>query len=161
MALQRCAGRLHAHTGKLYLFAAGAKLSEGVSLARTDAITRQMIDIAHSVEGIDSVPAYVGLNALQVVNTPNITNSYVILKPFGERHRNAAQINAELNRRFGAIKDGFAYALMPPPIQGLGNGSGYSLYLEDRAGLGYGGAPKRARRIPGCSCENARHGLSG
>ena len=26
----------------------------------------------------------------------------------------------------------------PPPIQGLGNGSGYSLYLKDRAGLGYG-----------------------
>ncbi|KND59916.1 RND efflux system, inner membrane transporter CmeB [Candidatus Burkholderia verschuerenii] len=122
---------------KLYLFA-GAKLPEGASLARTDAVTRQMIDIAHSVEGIDSVPAYAGLNALQVVNTPNITNSYVILKPFGERHRSAAQINAELNQRFGAIKDGFAYALMPPPIQGLGNGSGYSLYLEDRAGLGYG-----------------------
>jgi multidrug efflux pump len=26
---------------------------------------------------------------------------------------------------------------MPPPIQGLGNGSGYSLFLQDRAGLGY------------------------
>ncbi|WP_321794896.1 multidrug efflux RND transporter permease subunit [Caballeronia sp. J97] len=122
---------------KLYLFA-GAKLPEGASLARTDSVTRQMIDIAHSVEGVDSVPAYAGLNALQVVNTPNITNSYVILKPFGERHRSAAQINAELNQRFGAIKDGVAYALMPPPIQGLGNGSGYSLYLEDRAGLGFG-----------------------
>ncbi|KNH07075.1 RND efflux system, inner membrane transporter CmeB [Candidatus Burkholderia brachyanthoides] len=122
---------------KLYLFA-GAKLPEGASLARTDAVTRQMTDIAHSVEGIDSVPAYSGLNALQVVNTPNITNSYVILKPFGERHRSAAQINAELNHRFASVKDGYAYALMPPPIQGLGNGSGYSLYLEDRAALGYG-----------------------
>jgi multidrug efflux pump len=27
---------------------------------------------------------------------------------------------------------------MPPPIQGLGNGSGYSLFIEDRANLGYG-----------------------
>lgn len=27
---------------------------------------------------------------------------------------------------------------MPPPILGLGQGSGYSLYIQDRAGLGYG-----------------------
>ena len=27
---------------------------------------------------------------------------------------------------------------MPPPILGLGNGSGYSLFVEDRADLGYG-----------------------
>jgi len=46
--------------------------------------------------------------------------------------------NSELNAKFANIKDGYSYALMPPPIQGLGNGSGYSLYLEDRAGLGYG-----------------------
>jgi multidrug efflux pump len=122
---------------KLYLFA-GAKLPEGASLARTDAVTRQMVEIAHQVDGVSMVPAYAGLNALQGVNTPNITNSYIILKPFSERTRSAAQISAELNARFAGIKDGFAYALLPPPIQGLGNGSGYSLYLEDRAGLGYG-----------------------
>ncbi|WP_133647808.1 efflux RND transporter permease subunit [Paraburkholderia flava] len=122
---------------KLYLFA-GAKLPEGASLTRTDAVTRQMVQIARGVDGVSVVPAYAGLNALQVVNTPNITNSYIILKPFDERHRSAAQINAELNARFAQITDGFAFALMPPPIQGLGNGSGYSLYLEDRAGLGYG-----------------------
>lgn len=27
--------------------------------------------------------------------------------------------------------------MLPPPIQGLGNGSGYSLFLTDRGGLGY------------------------
>jgi len=122
---------------KLYLFA-GAKLPEGASLARTDAVTRQMVELAHSVEGVDTVPAYPGLNALQGVNTPNLTASYIILKPFDQRHQNAAAINAELNVKFAGIKDGYAYALLPPPIQGLGNGSGYSLYLEDRGGLGYG-----------------------
>ncbi|MDH0746048.1 efflux RND transporter permease subunit [Pseudomonas sp. GD03842] len=122
---------------KLYLFA-GAKLPEGASLSRTDAVTRQLGEIAHHVEGVDIVPAYAGFNALQSVNTPNVTASYIILKPFSERTRSAAEINAELNTRFAAIKDGFAYALLPPPIQGLGNGSGYSLYLKDRGGLGYG-----------------------
>ena len=122
---------------KLYLFA-GAKLPPGAALARTDVVTQQMVQIAHTVDGVDVVPAYAGFNALQFVNTPNLQASYVILKPFDQRRRTAAQINAELNAKFASIKDGFAYALLPPPIQGLGNGSGYSLYLEDRAGLGYG-----------------------
>jgi multidrug efflux pump len=122
---------------KLYLFA-GAKLPEGASLSRADAVTRQLIDIALKVDGVETVSAYPGLNALQQTNTPNLTAAYVILKPFGQRSRGAAEINAELNAKFSAIQDGYAFALLPPPIQGLGNGSGYSLYLEDRAGLGYG-----------------------
>jgi multidrug efflux pump len=122
---------------KLYLFA-GAKLPEGASLARTEAVSNRISEIAKGVEGVDVTDGYAGLNALQWVNTPNLAASYVILKPFGERHRTAAQINADLSARLANIKDGFAYALMPPPIQGLGTGSGYSLYLEDRAGLGYG-----------------------
>jgi multidrug efflux pump len=122
---------------KLYLFG-GAKLPEGASLSRTNAVTAQLGDIARSVEGVDVVAAYSGFNALQWSNTPNLTAAYIILKPFDKRSRSAAEINAELNAKFAAVQDGYAYALLPPPIQGLGNGSGYSLYLEDRAGLGYG-----------------------
>jgi multidrug efflux pump len=122
---------------KLYLFC-GAKLPEGASHARTGTVTRRMIQVAHSVDGVDMVAALSGFSALQQVNTPNLTAAYVILKPFDERRHSAAEINAELNARFANIQGGFTYALMPPPIQGLGNGSGYSLYLEDRAGLGYG-----------------------
>ena len=122
---------------KLYLFA-GAKLPEGASLSRTSAVMEELTNLALGTDGVEMVPAFAGLNALQFVNTPNMTTAYIILKPFDKRHRTAAQINADLNGRFAGIKGGFAYALMPPPIQGLGNGSGYSLYLEDRAGLGYG-----------------------
>jgi multidrug efflux pump len=122
---------------KLYLFA-GSKLPEGASLSRTDDISRKMVEIAKQTEGVEVVNAYSGLNALQSVNTPNFTTSYIVLKPFNERNRSATEINVDLNSKFSEIKSGFTYALLPPPIQGLGNGSGYSLYLEDRAGLGYG-----------------------
>ena len=121
---------------KLYLFA-GAKLPEGASLNRTDALTRQMVETAKSVDGVDMVAAFAGFNALQSTTTPNLSSSYIMLKPFGERTRSAEAINAELGAKFAQIEGGFAYALMPPPIQGLGNGSGYSLFLQDRAGLGY------------------------
>ncbi|WP_337261391.1 MULTISPECIES: efflux RND transporter permease subunit [unclassified Serratia (in: enterobacteria)] len=121
---------------KLYLFS-GAQLPAGASLNRTDAIEAQMAEIARGVEGVERVASLIGLNALQFVTTPNFFSSYIILKPFDQRTRSAAEINAELSQKLSTIKDGFAYSLMPPPIQGLGNGSGYSLYLEDRGNLGY------------------------
>ena len=121
---------------KLYLFA-GAKLPEGASLRRTDEVTQELMRRALSVDGVESVPAFAGLNALQGTNTPNLTSAYVILKPFADRKRSATEINAELNGKLAGMEGGFGYALMPPPIQGLGNGSGYSLFLEDRGGLGY------------------------
>ncbi|HEK0910372.1 TPA: efflux RND transporter permease subunit [Pseudomonas putida] len=131
---------------KLYLFA-GATLPPGASLARSDAVARQMSAIASSIEGVAYANSYVGSNALQNTTTPNLVTSYVLLKPFSERTRSAADINAELNRKFAAIKDGSAYALLPPPIQGLGNGSGYSLFLTDRGGLGYAALQKALERF--------------
>jgi multidrug efflux pump len=78
------------------------------------------------------------LNPLQFTNTPNSGVVFFPLKPFSEREATAKEINDEINQRIGRIQEGFAFALMPPPIQGLGNGSGYSLFIEDRANLGYG-----------------------
>ena len=122
---------------KLYLFA-GAKLPEGASLARTDAVLKQMVHAAHEVEGVDMLPAISGYNALQVTNTPNLATSYIRLAGFEERHKSAQQIVGEINQKYSQIPGAITFALLPPPIQGLGNGSGYSLYIEDRAGLGYG-----------------------
>ena len=122
---------------ELYLFG-GAKLPEGASLARTDDVLRQMIKAAHEVDGVDNLPAMSGYNALQTANTPNLATSYIRLKDFKDRHETAQQILVQLNQKYSHIPGAIAYALMPPPIQGLGNGSGYSLYIEDRGGLGYG-----------------------
>ncbi|WP_213804205.1 multidrug efflux RND transporter permease subunit [Granulicella sp. dw_53] len=122
---------------QLYLFG-GAKLPEGASLARTDATLREMVRTAHEVDGVLMLPAISGYNALQTANTPNLATSYIRLKGFNERHKSAQQIVAEINEKYSHIHGAITFALMPPPIQGLGNGSGYSLYIEDRAGLGYG-----------------------
>ena len=121
---------------KLYLFA-GAKLPEGASLRRTEEVTQELTRRALEVEGVKTVSAFAGLNALQGTTTPNLTSAYVLLQGFGDRTRSAGDISAELNAKLQGIEGGYAYALMPPPIEGLGNGSGYSLFLIDRGGLGY------------------------
>ena len=116
----------------------GTKLPEGASLSRTDAVLRRISEAALEVEGVDSTVSFPGLNALQFTNTPNTGVSFIVLKPFSERHRSAAEINAEINQKIAGIKEGFAFSFLPPAVFGLGSGSGYSLYVEDRAGLGYG-----------------------
>jgi multidrug efflux pump subunit AcrB len=119
---------------KLYLIG-GVKMPEGSSLARTDAVIRKMSEIGMNTEGVDYAVAFPGLNALQFTNTPNTGTVFFGLKPFDQRKHSAAEINAEINAKIAQIQQGFGFSILPPPILGLGQGSGYSLYIQDRGGL--------------------------
>ena len=122
---------------KLYLIA-GVKMPEGASIERTDAALKKIAAAAISIEGVEHEVAFPGLNPLQFTNTPNSGVVFFPLKPFGQRHNSAKEINDQLNAKIAGIQEGFAFSLLPPPILGLGNGSGYSLFVQDRANLGYG-----------------------
>ncbi len=122
---------------KMYLIA-GVKLPEGASLERTDALLQKVTDIAMNTEGVAHSVAFPGLNALQFTNTSNTGVAFFPLEPFDQRSRSAAEINAEINQKIAGLKEGITFSFMPPPILGLGNGSGYQLFIEDRGNLGYG-----------------------
>ena len=122
---------------KLYLIG-GVRLPEGASLDRTEAVVRRVTDLALSTEGISHAVGFPGLNTLQFTNTPNTATVFFPLKGFDERKRPAVEIVQELQGKLFSIQGAFGFAIMPPAIIGLGTGSGYSLYVEDRAGLGYG-----------------------
>ncbi|HHH3299497.1 TPA: multidrug efflux RND transporter permease subunit OqxB [Enterobacter hormaechei subsp. xiangfangensis] len=133
---------------KLYLIG-GVKMPEGSSLARTDAVIRKMSEIGMNTEGVDYAVAFPGLNALQFTNTPNTGTVFFGLKPFDQRKHSAAEINAEINAKIAQIQQGFGFSILPPPILGLGQGSGYSLYIQDRAGLGYGALQNAVNTMSG------------
>jgi len=137
---------------KQYLIA-GVKMPEGASIERTDAVLKRMAAIARDIDGIASEVAFPGLNPLQFTNTPNNGVVFFTLKPFSERSRSAEEITAELNRKFAAIQEGFTFAFMPPPIQGLGNGSGWSLFVEDRTRLGYGELQNAVQAFQGAAAQ--------
>ncbi|WP_024892058.1 efflux RND transporter permease subunit [Luteimonas huabeiensis] len=143
---------------KLYLIA-GVKLPEGASIARSDALLRQVADIAMDTEGVAHVISFPGLNALQFTNTPNTGVAFVVLDAMSERSRSAAEINAEINQRIGALQEGFAFAMMPPPILGLGNGSGYQLFIQDRGNLGYGALQDAVDGMTGAISQTAGMGF--
>lgn len=114
------------------------RLPEGASLDRTEAVAREVSELALATEGVADAAAFVGFNALQRTNTPNVGTVFILLDDFAERRLSAGEISARLNEKLMGIQEGFAVTFMPPPIFGLGAGSGYSVYVADRNGLGYG-----------------------
>ena len=143
---------------KLYLIA-GVKMPEGASIERTDAALKKVAEMAKSIEGVDSEIAFPGLNPLQFTNTPNSGVAFFTLKPFDQRKNTAKEISDQLNQKIAGIQEGFAFALMPPPIQGLGNGSGYSLFIEDRTNQGYGALQNAVNAFQGAASQTPGMGF--
>ncbi|KIN16139.1 multidrug efflux RND transporter permease subunit [Vreelandella titanicae] len=143
---------------KLYLIA-GVILPEGASLERTDQMLQDVVDIAMETEGVEHAIAFPGLNALQFTNTSNTGVAFLTLSAFGERSLSAAEINARINQGIGCLKEGFAFSFMPPPILGLGNGSGFQLFIEDRGNLGYGALQQAVNQLQGAISQTPGMGF--
>jgi multidrug efflux pump len=122
---------------KQYLFGV-VLLPEGATIERTDATIREMSRMAAETPGVENSVAFPGLNAVHFVNTPNIGTVFFGISPPDERELSAAEIAASLSGQFSGIKEGLAFALMPPPVLGLGNSSGVEMFVQDRVGLGFG-----------------------
>jgi len=132
---------------------AGVKLPEGASIARTDALLSRVSEIALHTDGVAHAMAFPGLNALQFTNTPNTGAAFYPLAPFDQRTRTASQINAQINQEISGLQDGLTFSFLPPPILGLGGGSGYQLFVEDRANLGFGALQEAVARLQGAIAQ--------
>ncbi|MET0369739.1 MAG: efflux RND transporter permease subunit, partial [Sphingobium sp.] len=65
--------------------------------------------------------------------------SFVDMHPWGERsgsEHSAQSLVARTQSVFSQIASATVFAINPPPIQALGNASGFSMKLEDRSGTG-------------------------
>jgi multidrug efflux pump len=118
-----------------------AQLPDGATLDRTEEVIRQMSDIALKQPGVDAAVAFPGLSINGFTNSANSGIVFARLTPFSERRSaelSGPAIAAQLNQKFGTIKEAFIAMFPPPPVQGLGTIGGFKLQIEDRAGLGYG-----------------------
>ena len=117
-----------------------AQLPPGASLERTDAVIRQMSDIALTQPGVENSIAFPGLSIAGFSNSSSAGIVFVGLKPFSERTTpdlSAGAITGALNQKFGAIQGAFMAIFPPPPVSGLGTIGGFKLQIQDRADLGY------------------------
>ena len=143
---------------KLYLVGV-VKLPEGSSISRSDAVVKDLAKTILTVEGVAHVTTFAGFNPIQQTNTPNYAVAYVILKPFNERKRSAQEIMAALQGEMNKIKEGMAFVLNPPPIIGLGTGAGYSLFVQDRSGVGYGALQQATGALQGALMKDPAMGF--
>jgi multidrug efflux pump len=115
------------------------QLPSGASLDRTDAIAREMGDIAMQQPGVKHVTSFPGLSVNGLTNSSSSALVFAVLKPSKERGKeeSAAAIAAALNQKYAAIKGATIAVFPPPPVSGLGTVGGFKLQIEDRGALGY------------------------
>src|ERR1700730_14248113 len=116
-----------------------AQLPNGATLDRTEAVIRQMSDIALKHPGVQNAVAFPGLSINGFTDSPNSGIVCAALKRSEERKSaelSAKAIAADLTKQYNGIQEAFIAIFPPPPVQGLGTVAGFKLYIEDRAGLG-------------------------
>ena len=116
------------------------QLPSGASLARTDAVNKQVVDIALQVPGVAHAVNFAGFSGATFTNAPNAGAVFLPLEPFEERARDpkktAAAIQATLFQRFASIQESLVIVVMPPPVRGIGTSGGFRMMVEDRSGAG-------------------------
>ena len=111
--------------------------------APAEASANRTLDVLQQIEKIalaePAVARMVGISGYSFAGAgENAALAFITLKDWSERGPNdsASAIAARINGKMFQIKDAQAFALSPPPISGLGNSSGFTFRLQDRAGLG-------------------------
>ncbi|MCF2521411.1 efflux RND transporter permease subunit [Bradyrhizobium sp. G127] len=107
------------------------------SFNRTQAAVEKVEKFLKERSGVDEVTFLTGFSFLG--QGQNTAQAFVTLKDWSERGPNdsAAAIVDDINRSLRSIKDAKVSALQPPPIDNLGNSSGFSFRLQDRGQKGY------------------------
>jgi multidrug efflux pump len=116
-----------------------AQLPEGATLDRSEAVIRQMSDIALKEPGVDHAVAFPGLSINGFINSPSAGIVFVTLKPFSERASSdlsGMAIAQKLQQKYNAIGNAMIAIFPPPPVQGLGTIGGFKLEVEDRTDQG-------------------------
>ncbi|MDH0521334.1 efflux RND transporter permease subunit [Achromobacter xylosoxidans] len=112
------------------------QLPPGATLSRTLETTRQL------EQYLGTRPAVADVLALQGFSFSgqgqNAGLGFVMFKDWARRAGSeSAMAEADrANQALAGVPDGVLFSAVPPPVEGMGNATGFSLRLQDRAGLG-------------------------
>jgi HAE1 family hydrophobic/amphiphilic exporter-1 len=119
-------------------FLAALQLPDASSLERTDAASKKVEAILMRNPAVAYTTTIAGYSMLSGAYASNTAFFFVSMKPWEERKKKEERVfevmralNAELARE---VPEATAFAFGPPPIPGLGTGSGFSFMLQDRSG---------------------------
>jgi len=116
-----------------------AKLPDGASLDRTEAVIRRMTDIGLKHPAVKDSVAFAGLSINGFTISPSEGIAFFGLKDFKDRHGFEMSLWGtfqKLNEDLQAIQEGFVMVFPAPAVEGLGTIGGFRLQLEDRGNVG-------------------------
>ena len=114
------------------------QLPPGATQERTREVIQQVEGFMLKQPEVESIVGVLGYSFAGLGQ--NAALGFVTLKDWKERAGPEHSAQALAGRAFGAlsgIHDAFIFPLSPPPIPELGNASGFTFRLQDRAGLGH------------------------
>jgi multidrug efflux pump len=117
-----------------------AQLPSGSTLERTEAVIREMSEIAMKEPGVENAVAFPGLSVNGFMNSSSAGIVFLTLKPFHERssHELSAQsIANSIQQKYMGLQDAFIVIFPPPSVSGLGTIGGFKLQIQDRLDRGY------------------------
>jgi hydrophobe/amphiphile efflux-1 (HAE1) family protein len=119
-------------------FFANIQLPDASSLERTDAVAKRVEALIGKAPGVEYVTTITGYSLVSGAYASNTAFLFVSLKPWEERtskEEHAFALMEALNKQLAAeVPEALAVTFGPPPIIGLGSGSGYTIMLQDRSG---------------------------
>ena len=115
------------------------QLPDGASKERTDAVLDKIQKLVQPMPGVEHVVTVSGISILD--NRASLANAgvaFVVMKEWDARLKEQGQdqesIQRKINGALQSIPEAFSFAVLPPPIQGVGNVGGFTMQVEIRNG---------------------------
>ena len=156
-----CVGLLYARLPASFLpsedqgyIITNVQLPAGASTGRTLEVLKQVEEYYLKQDAVEHVISIAGFSF-----SGNGQNAGLVFTPFKDWKERGKEDTADAiaARAFGAfskIKDAIVFPLNPPPIRELGNATGFTFRLQDRAGLGHDALVAARNQLLGMAAQS-------
>ncbi len=126
------------------------QLPDGASFERTDAVVRQVDEIARGIPGVAHTFAISGYSTVLQANQSNLGAAFFVLDDYSKRRDpslKGEEMLASLRNAFAGIKEARVLVLPPAPIRGLGSAGGFKVQVQDLNNAGLGPLEEATNRL--------------
>jgi HAE1 family hydrophobic/amphiphilic exporter-1 len=119
-------------------FFVNVELPDGSSMERVEAVLDRINLALSNTPGVENYITIGGYSFLNGVQGSNFGAVIATLDNWSDRSKeeHVEVLMANMQRYLFTIQEGISFAFGPPPINGLGNATGFSMELQDRGGVG-------------------------
>ncbi|MBB4659513.1 efflux RND transporter permease subunit [Parvularcula dongshanensis] len=133
------------------------QLPPGATFERTEAVLEQVRDyfLNEESEAVEHVFTAAGFSFSG--QGQNAGTAFVRLRDWDERpgaQNSASAVAGRAMGRFSQIREARVFAFTPPSVPGLGQSSGFDVYVQDRGGAGHEGLLQARNQMLGMAAQN-------